>query len=145
MKNFHDRGGTLAFEAYPSTMWFGALFDKYHNVPPYYELDPEKPDEAFALRMLQIALLRNMRHMMDQYEAATRDFNLDGAIFFSNRTCLVCTRALSLRERLYRERTGKPTMCFQGEHVDHRSFSESTTMAKIDAFFETLERMKAKG
>jgi len=35
-------------------------------------------------------------------------------------------------------------MCFQGEHCDDRTFSESQTLAKIDAFFETLEKRKVE-
>ena len=111
LKHFHDKGGTLAFELYPSIAWLGVVFDKYNNLPPIYELDEEKPDEALAFRLT--SMLRSMRHVMDQIVLATEKYHLDGAIFFSNRTCLVDTRAIGLRERMYRERTGKPTMCFQ--------------------------------
>lgn len=142
MKVFHDKGGTLACEAYPTTMWLGSLFDKYNNLPPIYELDPEKPEESMVFRLMNNSIMRSMRHTIDQYAVATEKYHLDGAVFFSNRTCLVCTRAIPMKERLYRERTGKPTMCFQGEHCDDRTFSESQTMAKIDAFFEVLEKRK---
>ena len=144
MKIFHDKGGTLAFESYPSLYWLGVFFDKQYNLHPIYEIDPEKPDEALAFRIMRMSHITSMRHMLDQWVVATEKYHLDGAILFSNRTCPVCTRAVGLRERLYRERTGKPTMTFQGEHCDDRTFSKSQTLAKIDAFFETLERTKAK-
>lgn len=142
MRIFHNKGATLACEAYPTTFWLGILFDKYNNLPPIYELDPDKPEETLALRIINMSAMRSMRHSIDQYVVATEKYHLDGAVMFSNRTCPVCTRALPLREKMYREKTGKPTMSFQGEHCDDRTFSESQTLAKIDAFFETLERRK---
>jgi benzoyl-CoA reductase/2-hydroxyglutaryl-CoA dehydratase subunit BcrC/BadD/HgdB len=142
MKVFHDKGGTLAFEAYPSILWLRILFDKYNNIEPIYEINPDKPDEAMALRLFTMGSQRNHKQTVEGYVVATKKYNLDGAIFFTNRTCAQCTRAVPLKERQYREMTGKPTMMFQGEHCDARSFSESQTMAKIDAFFESMERNK---
>jgi hypothetical protein len=78
--------------------------------------------------------------MIDELVVATE--NISGWCYSLRTTLSMCTRSLPLRERLYRERTGKPTMSFYGEHCDDRTFSESQTMAKIDAFFDTLERHK---
>lgn len=140
MRIFHERGGTLSIESYPSTFWLSVLFDKYFNIEPIYELDPEKPDEAIFLRLANSSMVRSQKHMLDQYVVATEKYNLDGAVFFTNRSCQICTRSMPMRESLYRERTGKATMSFAGEHCDDRTFSESQTMAKIDSFFDTLER-----
>jgi (R)-2-hydroxyisocaproyl-CoA dehydratase alpha subunit len=143
MKIFHDKGGTLAFEAYPSMYWLRVLFDKYNNIEPIYELNPEKPDEAMALRLYTMGSQRHHKHFVEGYVKATEKYSIDGAIFFTNRTCSQCTRAVPLKERQYRELTGKPTMSYQGEHCDDRSFSDSQTMAKIDAFFESMEKQKS--
>jgi len=137
-----DKGATVAFESYPSTFWLSILYDKYFNIEPVYDLDPEKPDEAVFLRLANMSMGRSQKHMLDQYVLATEKFNLDGAIFFTNRTCQICTRSMPLRESLYRERTGKPTMSFAGEHCDDRTFSQSQTMAKIDAFVNAMEKQK---
>jgi benzoyl-CoA reductase/2-hydroxyglutaryl-CoA dehydratase subunit BcrC/BadD/HgdB len=142
LKIFHEKGGTLACECYPTTMWLSVMFDKYNNIEPVYDLDPEKPDEAVLYRVMNTGVVRNQEHMIDELVVATEKYNLDGAVFFTNRSCQLCTRSLPLRERIYRERTGKPTMSFYGEHCDDRTFSESQSMAKIDAFFDTLERRK---
>ena len=142
LRIFHDKGGTLSIESYPSTFWLSVLFDKYNNIEPVYDLDPEKPDEAIFLRLANSSMVRSQKHMLDQYVVATEKYNLNGAVFFTNRTCQICTRSMPMRESLYRERTGKPTMSFAGEHCDDRTFSKSQTMAKIDSFFDTLERQE---
>ena len=142
MRVFHERGATLSIEAYPSTFWLSVLFDKYNNIEPIYDLNPDEPEEAIFLRLANSSMVRSQKHMLDQYVLATEKYNLDGAVFFTNRSCQICTRSMPMRESIYRERTGKPTMSFAGEHCDDRTFSESQTMAKIDAFFDTLERQK---
>ncbi len=144
MRVFHEKGATLAFESYPSTYWLSVFYDKYNNIPPIYDVDPEKPDEAVFLRLANMSMGRSQTHMLDQYVQATEKYNLDGAVFFTNRSCQICTRSMPLRETKYRERTGKPTMSFAGEHCDDRTFSQSQTMAKIHAFIDTLERQKSR-
>jgi benzoyl-CoA reductase/2-hydroxyglutaryl-CoA dehydratase subunit BcrC/BadD/HgdB len=140
----HDKGATVTLDSYSTTMSLGSLFDKYYDIQPFYELDPEKPDEAVFLRMCLTANQRSQRHALDGYMKSVEHFNLDGAVFFTNRTCQICTRCLPLRESLFREKTGKPTMNFSGEHCDDRTFSQAQTMAKIDAFIDTLEQQKAR-
>lgn len=144
LKLFHEKGGTLAIECYPTTFWLGVLFNKYNDLPPIYDMDPDKPDEAMAFRFINMGSQRNHKHTMDSYVKATEKYQCDGAVFFANRTCAQCTRAMPLKEKQYRERTGLPTMFFQGEHCDDRTFSQSQTLAKVDAFFETLERQKSQ-
>ncbi len=143
MQLFHDKGGTLAFEAYPSLYWLRVLWDKYNKIEPYYDLNPDKPDEALALRLFTMGSQRHQKHLIESYGQVVEQYKIDGAIFFANRTCSSCTKAVPLKERQFRELTGKPTMSYQGEHCDDRSFSESQTLAKMDAFFESMEKSRS--
>ena len=40
-------------------MWLSVMFDKYNNIEPVYELDPEKPDEAVLYRIMNTGVVRN--------------------------------------------------------------------------------------
>src|SRR3990172_7469199 len=83
LREFHERGGTLAVECYPTTYWLGVLFDKYNKLQPYYDLDPARPERAMAYRLTNTGSLRNQDHTMDSYLAATEKYKIDGAVFFA--------------------------------------------------------------
>ena len=70
---------------------------------------------------------------------------VDGAIFHMNRSCKHWSGNLYEMERQFREKTGVPTVAFDGDQSDPRCFSEAQYETRIDALMEIMEQNKHKG
>jgi benzoyl-CoA reductase subunit B len=66
-----------------------------------------------------------------------RDWKLDGVMLHYNRGCEGLTIGIA-ENRLALQKAGFPVMTFEGNMGDEREFDEARTMARIDAFMETL-------
>ena len=69
---------------------------------------------------------------------------VDGAIFHMNRSCKRWSGNLYEMERQFRERTGVPTVTFDGDQSDPRCFSEAQYETRIEALTEIMEENKRK-
>ena len=67
---------------------------------------------------------------------------VDGAIFHMNRSCKHWSGNLYEMERQFREKTGVPTVAFDGDQSDPRCFSEAQYETRIDALVEIMEQNK---
>ena len=67
---------------------------------------------------------------------------VDGAVFHMNRSCKHWSGNLYEMERQFRERTGVPTVIFDGDQSDPRCFSEAQYETRIDALTEIMELRK---
>ncbi len=134
---FSEHGAVFPIDTY-TLMWQGHSMEGYH-------LDPEHPFESLATGLLLRYNMMGLEVEVDCFERMIKEWNCDGAVFFSNRNCLLLARALFLKEKVLRERTGILTMDFEAEMADPRSFHEAEVMARIDAFLEMLERKKREG
>jgi benzoyl-CoA reductase subunit B len=72
-----------------------------------------------------------------------RDWKLDGAMLHYNRGCEGLTVGIA-ENRLALQKAGFPVMTFEGNMGDEREFDLARTMARIDAFMETLGLDKVK-
>ena len=70
-----------------------------------------------------------------------RDWKLDGVMLHYNRGCEGLTIGIA-ENRLALQKAGFPVMTFEGNMGDEREFDEARTMARIDAFMETLSLNK---
>ncbi len=70
---------------------------------------------------------------------------VDGAIFHMNRSWKHWSGNLYEMERQFREKTGVPTVAFDGDQSDPRCFSEAQYETRIDALMEIMEQNKHKG
>ena len=66
-----------------------------------------------------------------------RDWKMDGVMLHYNRGCEGLTLGIA-ENRLALQKAGFPVMTFEGNMGDEREFDEARTMARIDAFMETL-------
>ena len=69
---------------------------------------------------------------------------VDGAVFHVNRSCKNWSGNLYLMEREFRERTGIPTVTFDGDQADPRCFSEAQYDTRVEALMEIMEENKRK-
>ena len=67
---------------------------------------------------------------------------VDGAVFHMNRSCKHWSGNLYEMERQFRERTGVPTVVFDGDQSDPRCFSEAQYETRIDALTEIMAERK---
>ncbi|MBQ9732810.1 MAG: 2-hydroxyacyl-CoA dehydratase [Clostridia bacterium] len=67
---------------------------------------------------------------------------VDGAIFHMNRSCKHWSGNLYEMERQFKEKTGIPTVCFDGDQSDPRAFSEAQYETRVEALMEIMEENK---
>ncbi len=67
---------------------------------------------------------------------------VDGAIFHMNRSCKHWSGNLYEMERQFKEKTGVPTVCFDGDQSDPRAFSEAQYETRVEALMEIMDENK---
>ncbi|UCE18742.1 MAG: benzoyl-CoA reductase, bzd-type, subunit O [Gemmatimonadota bacterium] len=70
-----------------------------------------------------------------------KEWKLNGVMLHYNRGCEGLTVGIA-ENRLALQKAGFPVMTFEGNMGDEREFDETRTMARIDAFMETLDMKK---
>lgn len=67
---------------------------------------------------------------------------VDGAVFHMNRSCKHWSGTLYEMERQFKEQTGVPTVCFDGDQSDPRCFSEAQYETRVEALVEIMDENK---
>ncbi len=123
-----DRGVSLVASTYTNA--WGELADL---------VDPEHPLESAAKVYLHPILNRGTGHKLATMEKMVRDYQADGVILHSDRSC----KPYSIGQMDQRERLGTaagvPALLLEADHNDPRSFSEEQAASRLAAFFEVLE------
>ena len=70
-----------------------------------------------------------------------KEWKLNGVMLHYNRGCEGLSVGIA-ENRLALQKAGFPVMTFEGNMGDEREFDETRTMARIDAFMETLDMKK---
>lgn len=85
---------------------------------------------------------RNLDYGANQMENLIHEFNVDGVIFHSNRSCkLMDFRTYEVQRRIT-ERTGCPSVIFDGDQTEPRVFSDAQYETRIQALLEMMEKNK---
>ena len=88
---------------------------------------------------------RSLRYGAENIAKIAEEYSLDGIIFHSNRSCkLMDLRQLEI-QRNVGQRAGIPSIIFDGDQTDPRSFSEAQFETRIQALVEIMEQRKAMG
>lgn len=87
---------------------------------------------------------RNLDYGSDNMENLIKDFHIDGVVFHSNRSCkLMDFRTYEVQRRIT-EKTGCPSVIFDGDQTDPRVFSDAQYETRIQALVEMMEKNKAR-
>ena len=87
---------------------------------------------------------RNLEFGVDNITQIVMDYNLDGIIYHSNRSCkLMDFRQFEVQRRV-EERTGIPSVIFDGDQTDPRAFSLAQYETRIQALLEMMQQNKGK-
>ncbi|MFA7502894.1 MAG: 2-hydroxyacyl-CoA dehydratase family protein [Anaerovoracaceae bacterium] len=88
---------------------------------------------------------RNLDFGVNNIVDIVRDFDLDGIIYHSNRSCkLMDFRQFEVQRRV-EEATGVPSVIFDGDQTDPRAFSQAQYETRIQALVEMMEDRKKRG
>jgi len=124
---FEKMGGVVVAETY-SAAWS-------------LRMETDDPIKALALKSLQsypMVSCVSIETRKEMVLKACRDYQIDGAIFHSNKSCLPITMGQSdIRKALDRE-LGIPSVVIDADHMDDRNFSIGQFQTRVDAFMELL-------
>jgi len=71
-----------------------------------------------------------------------RKYSMNGMIMFMNRSCKAVSFAVPTLKDILTKRTGIPALVFESDMGDQRFYAESQVRTRIEAYFETLDRLK---
>jgi len=80
----------------------------------------------------------------DRADMATdlfKRYSMNGMIMFMNRSCKAVSFAVPTLKDILTKRTGIPALVFESDMGDQRFYAESQVRTRIEAYFETLDRL----
>ena len=106
-------------------------------------IDSSKPFESMANRYAGNRMFYGgVRNRIDIYRDLVKEYKIDGMVFHSNRICRYASMGqLDIKQTIFDE-FGIPSMIFEGDMTDPRSYSDSQVKETIDSFLEILEWRK---
>jgi benzoyl-CoA reductase/2-hydroxyglutaryl-CoA dehydratase subunit BcrC/BadD/HgdB len=111
--------------------------------PESWNLRYEKNDlNGMARAYTSIYANRNLPYDIQNVKKLVDDFCLDGIIYHSNRSCKLMDFRQFEVQRSISELTGAPSVVFDGDQTDPRSFSEAQYETRIQALVEMMETNK---
>ena len=72
-----------------------------------------------------------------------KKYHMNGMIMFMNRSCKAVSFAVPTLKDILTKRTGIPALVFESDMGDQRFYAESQVRTRIEAYFETLDRLRA--
>jgi bcr-type benzoyl-CoA reductase subunit B len=70
-------------------------------------------------------------------------YSMNGMIMFMNRSCKAVSFAVPTLKDILTKKTGIPALVFESDMGDQRFYAESQVRTRIEAYFETLDRLQA--
>lgn len=108
-----------------------------------FDLDEDNLFETMARSFTATMTLNTgIAHKSDKIQNLLTRFNADGLIIHSNRSCKPdAIGSLDIQRRIY-DNTKIPSLLFEADHTDYRSYAEGPVATRIEAFLESLENNK---
>jgi len=72
-----------------------------------------------------------------------KKYSMNGMIMFMNRSCKAVSFAVPTLKDILVKKTGIPALVFESDMGDQRFYAESQVRTRIEAYFETLDRLQA--
>jgi len=95
-------------------------------------------DSAAAIYS-NVYLNKGLQAKVDKMVELIKDYDLDGFIMFSVRSCKRYSLGQLVSKELVTEATGVPGVVIEGDMVDSRLFNEAEIQTRIDALLEMFE------
>lgn len=124
IKYFEDKGAVFVYEPY-SEAWA-------------CRLDASKPLESLAKKVLSMGLNIDIDLRIERFLRSIKEFNIDGAVLFSNRSCKSWSAPQLVTADVIGSKFDVPYLIFEADMADPRQYAEAQIKNRIDAFLEVL-------
>ncbi len=132
-KMFYDEGAVV-------------VASSYTKVGGVYELgfrhDPDRPLETLAEYCLGCYTNRNLRQRSELLEKWVNEYQADGLLINSIKSCNSFSAGQLLLMREIEKRTGKPGAFIETDLVDPRYFSPSNVKNRLESYFQMIDQKR---
>ncbi len=101
-------------------------------------IDPERPIESMARTYIYPILNRGTGYKLETMKQMIEDFQLDGVILHSDRSCKPYSIGQVDQRNLLIREYGIPALLLEADHDDPRAFAEEQVASRLAAFVEML-------
>jgi len=102
-------------------------------------MDSARPFDSMARTYSLVILNNNLNHRLHLMEGLIKEYQVDGLVIHSARSCKPYSVGQYDLKRLLMDRLGVPSVVIEGDITDSRAYSEEQARTRLDAFFETME------
>ena len=136
-KLFHDEGAVVVASTYTKV---GGVYD-YDG----FRHDPSRPLESLADYCLGCYTNRSLPSRVDMIESYMRDYQADGFLINSIKSCNSFSAGQLMMMREIETRTGKPAAFIETDLVDPRYFSPANVKTRLQSYFQMIEQKRQGG
>jgi len=134
-KMFYDEGAVFVASTYTKV---GGLYDRG------FRHDPDHPLETLADYCLGCYTNLGLPTRVDLLEQYIRDYNADGFLVNSVKSCNSFSVGQLMMLRQLEERTGVPGVFIENDLVDPRYFSAANIKNRIESYLQMLDQKRGK-
>lgn len=119
---------------------YGAVFvhELYTATWGITSLNPASPFGSLAFKALYNPTNMPQEWLEEWVVKIVKDFQIDGMVLLSSRSCKATSMGNIAVQRFLRERHEIPSVVLEADHTDERAYSDAQTKAKLDVFMEIL-------
>ncbi|MBM3565355.1 MAG: benzoyl-CoA reductase subunit B [Alphaproteobacteria bacterium] len=132
-KMFYDEGAVVVSSTYTKV---GGVYDLG------FRHDPDHPLESLADYCLGCYTNRNLPGRIDMIEKYINDYQADGLLINSIKSCNSFSAGQLLVLREVERRTGKPAAFIESDLVDPRYFSAANIKNRLESYFQMIEQKR---
>nr|WP_294503427.1 benzoyl-CoA reductase subunit B [uncultured Rhodopila sp.] len=133
-KMFYDEGAVVVASSYTKV---GGTYDFG------FRHDPVNPLESLAEYCLNVYTNRNLPMRVDMLENYIDEYQADGLLINSIKSCNSFSAGQLLMMREVEKRTGKPAAFIETDLVDPRYFSPANVKNRLESYFQMIEQKRA--
>ncbi len=134
-KMFHEEGAVVVASSYTKV---GGIYDQG------FRHDPNRPLETLADYCLGCYTNLNLPSRVDLLEKYIREFDADGFVINSVKSCNSFSAGQLLILRQLEQRTGRSGGFIESDLVDPRYFSASNLKNRLESYFQMLEQKRGR-
>jgi benzoyl-CoA reductase subunit B len=133
-KMFHEEGAVVVASTYSKV---GGTYDFG------FRHDPDRPLESLAEYALGCYTNLNFPQRIDMIEKYMRDYEADGLLINSIKSCNSFSAGQLLILREVEKRTGKPAAFIESDLVDPRYFSAANIKNRLESYFQMIKQKRS--